>query len=59
MANLVIDIGNTFTKIAVFKDNQLLHTEQHQLSSIEIINNILDTYQVHQAIISSVNPDKE
>ena len=28
MANLVIDIGNTYTKIAVFEQDELLYTEQ-------------------------------
>jgi type III pantothenate kinase len=58
-ATLVIDIGNTFTKIAVFDQSQLLHTEQYQLANADIINNILSNYPVNKAIISSVKTEKE
>jgi len=56
---LVIDIGNTYTKIAVFGDNQLLHTGQYQPADSTIINKILDDYAVNKAIISSVKKEKE
>lgn len=56
---LVIDIGNTYTKIAVFKHNQLLHTEQYQHTDTAVINNILGSYPINKAIISSVKKDKE
>jgi len=54
MACLVIDIGNTFTKIAVFKQDELLHTEQYQTVDTATIDKFLNDYQVTKAIISSV-----
>ncbi|HEY2583816.1 MAG TPA: type III pantothenate kinase [Mucilaginibacter sp.] len=56
---LVIDIGNTFTKIAVFKRDELLHTAQFQVVEAEELNSILNDYQVEDAIISTVKKNKE
>ncbi|MDO3640689.1 type III pantothenate kinase [Mucilaginibacter sp. L3T2-6] len=58
-AALVIDIGNTFTKIAVFAQAKVLHTEQHKQPDEGIINNILSGYPVKKAIISSVKKEIE
>jgi len=57
MANLVIDIGNTYTKVAVFKQDELLHAEQYQNVDTGIINNFLKEYRVTSAIISSVKKE--
>jgi len=54
---LVIDIGNTYTKIAVFKQHELLHAEQYQKVDTGIINNFLKEYRVTVAIISSVKKE--
>src|ERR1700748_785807 len=51
---LVIDIGNSYTKIAVFKQDELLHAEQYQSIDTEIINRLLNDYPIKKAIISSV-----
>ncbi|WP_428328570.1 type III pantothenate kinase [Mucilaginibacter sp.] len=59
MANLVIDIGNTYTKIAIFNHNQLQHTEQHQFTDTTTINKLLDSYAVEKAVISSVKKEKQ
>ena len=59
MANLVIDIGNTFTKIAVFDADELLYTEHYKIVNTDILNDLLNTYPVKKAIISSVKKDKE
>ena len=56
---LVIDIGNSYTKIAVFNGVELLHNEQYQLIDAEIINKLIDDYPVKKAIISSVKKNKE
>jgi len=56
---LVIDIGNTFTKIAVFERDELLHTSQFQAIEAGNINNILNHYPVEKAIISTVKKNKE
>ncbi|SHN18144.1 type III pantothenate kinase [Mucilaginibacter sp. OK098] len=58
-ATLVIDIGNTYTKIAVFRHNQMLHSWQYKPVDPTIINNILSDYAVNKAIISSVKKDRE
>jgi type III pantothenate kinase len=56
---LVIDIGNTYTKIAVFKQDELLHTEQFENVDTAIIKRFLNDYQVTRAIISSVKKEKD
>lgn len=54
--NLVIDAGNTFVKLAVFKANSIIHNEQFELSELLIrIKNLFDTYPtIKKAIVSSV-----
>ncbi len=60
MANLVIDIGNTLTKVAVFEHNELLYTNHNQTIDTDLINNLLGSYNINTAIISSVkNNNKE
>jgi type III pantothenate kinase len=51
---LVIDIGNSYTKIAVFKQDELLRTGQYQNVDSTTINEFLKDYRVNKAIISSV-----
>ena len=51
---LVIDIGNTFTKVAVFKQDELQHIVQYQALNTGIVKELLSDYQVDKAIISSV-----
>ncbi|MDF2432281.1 MAG: type pantothenate kinase, partial [Mucilaginibacter sp.] len=60
MTSLVIDIGNTYTKIAVFEKNELLYTGQYQNVETDLINTFLVDYKADKAIISSVKKkDKE
>jgi len=59
MANLVIDIGNTLTKIAVFDNDTLIYTEHFTIINTETLNKLFATYPVNKAIISSVKKDKE
>jgi type III pantothenate kinase len=59
MANLVIDIGNTRTKIAVFELDELLHTSQYQHIDSSIINGWLSDHTIGRAIISSVKKNNE
>jgi type III pantothenate kinase len=54
MASLVIDIGNTATKMAIFNLEEVIFTEQHQNISEEVIDSFLIKYSVTRAIISSV-----
>src|SRR6201996_649571 len=59
MANLVIDIGNTFTKIAAFDNDELLYTEHFTTVDPGTLNKFLTSYPIDKAIISSVKKDKE
>jgi type III pantothenate kinase len=59
MANLVIDIGNTLTKIAVFRQNDLLQAEHYQQVDAEILLRLIGQYDVNKAIISSVRGKHE
>jgi type III pantothenate kinase len=54
MANLVIDIGNTYTKIAVFKRDELLVNKQFEGIDDAVINTFFKEYNISKAIISSV-----
>jgi len=55
--NLAIDIGNTYTKIAVFEQYELLHAAQYQNVDTGIINIFLKDYKVKGVIISSVKKE--
>jgi type III pantothenate kinase len=59
MANLVIDIGNTFTKIAVFSQDKLLQAEHYAVVERAALFKLVDQYQVDKAIISSVKKEVE
>ena len=54
MANLVVDIGNTFTKLGVFEQYTLLHTAQFENQGAEALTEVLSRYAVKSIIISSV-----
>lgn len=59
MANLVVDIGNTFTKIGVFEQDELLETNQYQLIDTAVITDFLNNHKISKAIISSVKAGHE
>lgn len=59
MANLVIDIGNTFTKVAVFKQDELLWTNHYKDINSDFADTLINQYQVNQAIISTVKRTEE
>jgi type III pantothenate kinase len=59
MANLVIDIGNTLTKIAVFAQGGLIHAQHYSSPDAKTFSNLIDQYQVNKAIISSVKKEVE
>jgi hypothetical protein len=44
MTNLVIDIGNTLTKIAVFRDNDLIEVQQYQQPGNDEIDSLLNKH---------------
>ena len=59
MANLVIDIGNTFTKIALFNNDELQFAHHYTAVDDHLINDFFNKYPVQKAIISSVKPNRE
>ena len=59
MANLVIDIGNSYTKAAVFEAGKLLRFEQYKTIDIQQLKVLTDGYTINQAIISSVKKEKD
>ena len=54
---LVIDIGNTFTKIAVFEGDKLLKNGLYQQVNSALINGFVNDHKVDKAIISSVKKE--
>ncbi|RFZ81793.1 type III pantothenate kinase [Mucilaginibacter terrenus] len=58
MANLVVDIGNTLVKIALFEGDELQRVEQYADPAEEEIDTLLAGYNIAKAIISSVRKEK-
>ncbi|GAB2985521.1 type III pantothenate kinase [Mucilaginibacter puniceus] len=59
MANLVIDIGNTYTKVAVFDNNVLVYTNQHTAFDTNDLLVCLGKYVIKKAIVSTVKSQAE
>lgn len=59
MVNLVIDIGNTFAKVALFSGRNLKEIRVFKTNSKEEIGSLLQEWPVEHAIISSVKEDSE
>ncbi len=52
---LILDFGNTLTKAAVFKDNEMIHLESHASFHVNGVRALLDRYpDISGSIISSV-----
>ena len=58
MTNLVIDIGNTFTKVAVFENDDLLKVEQYQQTGDDLLERFLSGYTISKVMIASVKTEK-
>ena len=59
MANLVIDIGNTYTKIAVFDNDVLVYTNQYTAFTTDDLLTCLDKYPIKRAIVATVKKEPE
>jgi type III pantothenate kinase len=57
MRNLVIDIGNTYSKLAVFEAKEMVYFQRYELVSESILAQIIDQYQIQNATISTVRQD--
>lgn len=55
MTNLILDIGNTNTKLAICKDRQILFSETKRKIHTSKIAQYLDVYQVTHSIFSNVS----
>ena len=55
MAQLVIDIGNSRTKLAVFEGRRLIRSEKFRQVDRTILNQYLNNNEIRKSIISSVN----
>ncbi|HXH98637.1 MAG TPA: type III pantothenate kinase [Sphingobacteriaceae bacterium] len=58
MSNLVIDMGNSRTKIAVFRDRQLIYHEAVQLTEKRIYE-LIKEFHITTSILSSVTKNEE
>jgi type III pantothenate kinase len=54
MANLVIDIGNTFTKAAIFEGDELVFTDHYTSLDNGVLDTLLTGHDIDKAIISTV-----
>ena len=59
MANLVIDIGNTLIKVAVFRQNELLYFGSNRDITETGLVELIEKYNIKRGIISSVRKDSE
>lgn len=57
MHNLVIDIGNTYSKLAVFKEKELVHYQQLTLLDQTSLTKLIDQYQVKNVTVSTVKQE--
>ena len=57
MRNLVIDIGNTNSKLAVFNSKELIHYQRVAVLERNNLKEIIASHQVQNFTISSVNTD--
>ncbi len=57
MHNLVIDIGNTNSKLAVFNEKTLVHYRRVESLDENTLNEVISTFQVQNFTVSSVNTE--
>lgn len=58
MTNLVIDIGNTRTKVAIFQDNKMIDYDAEELVTLPFLKDFFKKYDIENSIISSVSFSK-
>ena len=52
--NLIIDIGNTFIKVAIYVDDKMVHYKRYQKFLVKDIHSIRKKYPFTHAIVSTV-----
>jgi type III pantothenate kinase len=58
MASLVVDIGNTFTKLALFDGDELISVKQLASEDDEQIKQLISNLSAQKAILSSVKKER-
>lgn len=56
---LAVDIGNTRTKLGLFREKELLHSVVLKNNSLAINNQVFSNYNIQSCIVSSVNKEAE
>lgn len=59
MISLVIDIGNSYTKVAIFNNDNLLKADQYEQLQWQQLQSFTANIAIDKAIISSVKKEKE
>lgn len=59
MTNLVVDVGNTHTKLAAFRQDELLHTARFESLTTAELNRWIGEYEAKCLIVSSVKTNVE
>ena len=59
MMNLVIDIGNSLVKYAVFSGNEIIELKKMEIENEALIKNLLSEYKIKSIIISSVRKERD
>lgn len=59
MSNLVIDIGNTYSKIALFNNRELEEIRVSETADPGAIADLFGKYEIGSAIVSTVGPEIE
>jgi len=52
--NLILDIGNTLQKIAVFNNDEMVYFNSYQIITEDILQSVFARFEVNYSIISSV-----
>jgi type III pantothenate kinase len=59
MANLVIDIGNTLIKAAIFEGDEMVFTDHYPYFDNQVLDALFERYSVEKSIISTVKKQTE
>lgn len=57
--NLAIDIGNTLSKIAIFRGYDLVFASKYEALTADVVKGLVHEYRVQRAILSSVGSTPE
>ena len=52
--NLIIDIGNSGSKLAIFSENMKIASERHEILTADLLEDFTSRYSINKIIVSSV-----